>query len=617
MLIFLLGAFYLETTPSDFSDGQWDPLIYVSRRLQVESANPSDSGSVEIYPRFDANRDGYYDLVSSDAMNPAGGVRLWFGSATGYSSSNFRLFPADSGGNCDMADLNLDGWPELIHSGWGDGAGGYCSIYWGSEAAGGPDPANRTQLPNGKAEAVYVYDLDKDSYLDILLGGDDGYLYCYWGSSTGYSPSNYNRVSFNACGHNLEVADFNKDGYPDVVVPAAALFGLTSRFKILWGDNTRNLTDNNVTDISSASGYTHGITLGDFNKDGWLDVVQSKYHRTTGAHEAYIYFNNKTGNWNTTFSTSNMTTINPGDCYGGSAAYDFNGDGWLDLVFFRGIAGEGTQFQLKMYPNTGSSPYFRDQDSIRFGPSAYYTGGFIADFNRDGKPEIFANSGCGWGVQSYVLWGVRLVGASVLYDSTQTLSVVDDHHGGFRECGNVYDRSSYAWYESGIFSHANPQREAILSWISWDSLDVGAQVTMYIRTRWDPVSPWSAWRQVTNGELVNEAPYFPARDIQYQARFGWDNPAWMPWLERVTLETQALDLEEASGDEPGKLTFGSGNGLVWVSWPGHCGQVSLYSADGRRLGLQPLVDGRAEFRGLGPGVYYILVQNETLKVLVR
>ncbi len=613
MLMFLTGAFYLETTPADFRDGQWDPLIYVSRRLQVESANPSDSGAVEIYPRFDANRDGYYDLMSAFATGGASGyIRIWFGSATGYSSGNYWQAQSDSGGNMDMADLNLDGWPELIHSGWGND-GGRCIIYWGSPT--GYSASDTTKLPNGNAEAVYVYDLDKDSYLDILLAGDNGTFYAYWGSSSGYSSGNVSTRSLNTVGHNIEVADLNKDGWPDVVLPTGG--ALITTTTILWGDATpRNLGDNPTwSDNSETWGYCHGITLGDFNRDGWIDILRSRYNRTFTAHTARIYWSN-----NGTFSSSNYTGINPGDCYGGSAAYDFNNDGWLDIVFFRGIAGEGTPFQLKMYPNTGVSPYFRDQDSIPFGPSAYYTGGFIWDFNRDGKPEIFANNGCGWGLESYVLWGVRLVGTSVLIDSTRALPVTDDHHGGFRECGNVYDRSSYAWYESGVFSHANPQREAILSWVSWDNLDVGAQVTMYIRTRWDPVSPWSAWRQVSNGELVNESPYFPARDIQYQARFNWENPAWLPWLERVQLETQALAVEESSGSDASKLTFGSGKGLVWVSWPGHDGDVSLYSADGRRLGLQALINGKAEFTGLSSGVYYIFISGEmplALKVILR
>ena len=610
MLVLLMGAFYLETTPADFRDGQWDPLIYVSRRLQVESVNPSDSGAVEIYPRFDANRDGYYDLLSAVAAGGSGGyIRLWFGSPTGYSSTNYWQTQSDSGGNMDMADLNLDGWPELIHSGWG--TDNRCTIYWGSPT--GYSPSDVTRLPNGNAEAVYVYDLDKDSYLDILLAGDNGTFYVYWGSSSGYSDANRSTRGLNTVGHNIEVADLNKDGWPDVVLPTGSAFA--AEVTVLWGDATpRDLSDNPTWSHIDGTGYAHGITLADFNKDGWIDIVRSGYGPSfLGPPPSKVYFSN-----NGTFSSGNSISLNVGHCYGGSAAYDFNNDGWLDLVFFRGKAGSSNTFQLLMYRNSGVSPYFSDANSTAFGPQQYYTGGFIWDFDRDGKAEIFANNGCGFGLQSYVLWGVRLVGTSVVYDSTQILPMTDDHHGGFRECGNVYDRSSYAWYESGVFSHANLQREAVLSWICWEDIQVGAQVRMYIRTRWDPLSPWSAWRQVNNGELVNESPYFPARDIQYRAEFLWENPAYMPWLERVQLETQALSVEEAAGDLPGNLSYGSGKGMVWVSLPGHEGEVSLYSADGRRLGIQPLVKGRAEFRGLSAGVYYLFIgSGKTGKLVVR
>ncbi|MEO0257604.1 MAG: T9SS type A sorting domain-containing protein, partial [candidate division WOR-3 bacterium] len=67
--------------------------------------------------------------------------------------------------------------------------------------------------------------------------------------------------------------------------------------------------------------------------------------------------------------------------------------------------------------------------------------------------------------------------------------------------------------------------------------------------------------------------------------------------------------------------FGSGNGFIWVSWPKNQADVSLYSADGRRIALKSLHEGRAEFRGLSSGVYYLWVSSpQSLikeKVVVR
>jgi hypothetical protein len=597
LCVALVAGVWIETTPQDFMDGWYDPLLYVSRRLQKEGANPADSGAVEFYARFDANRDGYYDLISADNSGPL--VRLWFGGPTGYQSSNVRYFPVTYGGNCDMADLNLDGWPELIHSGYNSGE---CRIYWGSQAAGGPDPNNYTSLPNGKGEAVFVYDLDRDTYLDVIIAGNFSYtLMVYWGGPGGYSSGNVSTRAFGSyLAHNLEVVDLDKDGYTDIIL--IAHLETPPKIYILWGDGDRNLNNNQLWSDNIQDYYPHGLTVADLNRDGWLDIVLSG---EDDVRTARVYWSD-----NGRFSSANKTVINTNQCYGGSSAWDVNGDGWLDLVFFRG---GGFYLPLLFCLNSRTPPYFRDNDTVKFGLSARHTGGFTYDFNRDGKMDVFANA---YGDYSYVYWGVRSTGS---YDSVQSLPVRDDHHGGFRECGNVYDRSPTAWYESGVFSSTDLQATATISWIAWDSTQVGSEVRMYIRTRRDGSSPWSNWRQVFNGETVFESPYFPARDIQYRAEFRWQNPAWLPWLERVNLETGALyEDEEGKGEQ---LRFGSGKGLVWVSWPNHKAEVYLYSPDGRRAGQASLQKDKVEFRGLNPGVYYLMITGAECsvkeKVLVR
>ncbi len=607
LCVVLVAGFWTETKPQDFIDGQYDPLLYVSRRLQVEGMNPADSGAVEFYARFDANRDGYYDLTGAEEMGEY--VKIFFGSPTGYSDANVRLFPISSGGNCDMADLNLDGWPELIHSGY---LMNQCYIYWGSQTAEGPDPDNFTCLPQKCAEDVFVYDLDKDTYLDVILG-DDGYpalLRVYWGGPGGYSPSVVSTLSVgNGIPHNLEVVDLNKDGYPDIVFPQYA-FPSSSGLSILWGDGDRDLNNNLLWNDTLGWDlfYVHGLTLSDFNNDNWIDIVLTSCHPDASRPKTAVYFSD-----NGSFSRSSRLILTLGPAYGGSSAWDLNHDGWLDLVLFRGA---DLSMPLLILLNKGSPPYFVNADTAQCGLWEKCSGGFIYDFNRDGKTDIFANSAQ---IQNdYVYWGVQPTGT---YDSVQTLSVNNDHHGGFRECGNVYDRSPTAWYESGVFSSANLQSEAVISWIAWDSVQISSVVRMYIRTRRDGSSPWTDWREVSNGETVSESPYFPARDIQYRAEFVWQNPAWLPWLERVEIQTAPLyeDLSEEAKSE--QLRFGSGKGLVWVSWPGKQAEVSLYSADGRMQGQGSLQKGRLEFRGLNAGVYYLWIEaSDGLikeKVLVR
>ncbi|MEO0141609.1 MAG: VCBS repeat-containing protein, partial [candidate division WOR-3 bacterium] len=399
IFIALVAGSWTETTPQDFMDGWRDPLLYVSRRLQVEGSNPADSGAIEFYARFDANRDGYYDVVGADGSGPY--VRLFWGSSTGYSDSDVRLIPATSGGGCDMADLNLDGWTELIHSGNNENA---CKIFWGSESAGGPDPTDFTSLPAEVSEAVFVYDLDEDTYLDIIVSDAwTGLLRVYWGGPGGYDPADSSiRDDLHPHCHNTEVADLNKDGYPDIILPRRPTRGIT----ILWGDGDRDLSNNQVWFHDNAGGMPHGLTLGDFNKDGWLDFAVSS---CVGITETMVYFSDQGS-----FNPGYRTIVHPGVAYGGSAAWDFNEDGWLDLLVYRGEWSGNSPFPLVLYLNTRTPPYFMDQDTVSFGIEANYTGGFIYDFDGDGKTDIFANA---LGSSSYVYWESRQVAHMIAFRS--------------------------------------------------------------------------------------------------------------------------------------------------------------------------------------------------------
>ncbi|MGC8894091.1 MAG: FG-GAP repeat domain-containing protein [candidate division WOR-3 bacterium] len=614
LCVALVAGSWTETRPQDFLDGVYSDLLYVSRRLMVEGANPSDSGAVEFVPRFDANRDGYPDLFSSAYIGYK--ARIWFGGPNGYSQSLYREYPTpvQYAGNCDMADLNLDGWPEfVVASGWSIPGPSSSRLFWGSAGSGGPDPNTWLNLTTTKCEALYIHDLDKNTYLDLIFGAEETLtsLRVFWGNPAGYSLDSSTTVGSRGwVSHNIEVADLNKDGYRDLIMTQSKVgTGQDSGgVWILWGDNTpRNFSDNPSQTLLNLGMDWHGITVADLNNDGWLDIVVSRWAVTSAV--SVVYFSNAGS-----YSPANSITLPTSTCFGGSAAYDIDGDGWLDLVFFRGY---NANLPVLIWHNSGAWPYFAVGDTARIGRQLTYAAGICGDFNCDGKPDIFANSGD----TSFVFWGVQINGAC---DSVQKLSMMPgdyDHHGTFREPGNVYDRSGMEWYESGVFSEANLQAETRISWIAWDSVQAGSELRMYIRTRWDGSSPWSSWRQVTNGETVSEAPYFPARDIQYRAEFRWRNPAWLPWLERVNLSTSPLSSEEAASGSEGALRFGSGNGLVWVSWPGRDADVSLYSADGRRVGSKALVEGRVEFRGLRSGVYYLWVENQDKvvkeKVLVK
>ncbi len=506
-----------ESNWQDFIDGEIDPSLYVSRRAQYES----DSGCVEFFARFDVDNNGFYDLGCSDDSGPY--LRLYRGTPFGYFNDSVLLYPVPAAGNIDLADLNLDGWAELIHSGWNTG---YATIYWGTPT--GPSSTNTTTLPyQGNSEAVSVYDLDRDTYLDILIGSSNGKIYIYWGSSTGYSQGNRYEIDVQyMAGHNIEIGDFDKDGWGDITI---ALWTHNENPVIYWGPGRH---EREIVWLPHFHNNSHGATVADFNRDGWLDIVYQGYDAVL---TSYIYFGSPMG-----FSTNNRTSVDPGKCYGGSAAVDWNYDGWLDLVYLRGNWYDGGTWKPRVYINTGTSPYFTDANSYELGDLVFNgSGGFVADFNFDGNLDIFINNMLRQD-SSYVLWGPN-------YTDKKGLPINWDHHGVWREPGNIYDRSFSAFYYSSILdvgpdSVVGPGN---ISWVAYEPPESEVHIALRGGNTPTPDSTWTNFYNAANGGLL-PGQAIGHRYLQYRATLEYFRPCYLPHLEKISIATQPVQVSDVA-----------------------------------------------------------------------
>jgi len=496
---------WVETTHADFADGVVDPEMYVSLR----AAREPDSGCVEFFSRFDVDNNGYYDLACSDDSGP--NLTLYMGSSSGYSPGYRLIYPVTSGGNEDMADLNLDGHSELIQSGW---RMGHTIIYWGTPD--GPSPTDTTELDySGQGEDVNVYDLDKDAYLDIILGSSDGNLYIFWGSPSGYSSANCTQIYLGySLGHNIEIADFDRDGWGDI---ALSTWTFDQDPIIYWGPNR---TPRETVWLPGRWNNFHGISVADLDKNGWLDIVYTGYDTVV---TSYVYFGSDSG-----FRADCRTEIHPGQCYGGSAIMDFNDDSWLDIVYLRGNWINGGMWKPNIYLNTLSGPRFSDANRIELGEHDYNaSGGFIADFNYDGIQDIFVNNMMPHD-SSYVLWGpdyVRRTG----------LPAHNDHHGVFREPGNVYDRSLTAFYTSSVFD-AGPESCAvngISSWVAFEPPLSHVSVSFHTGNTPEPDSTWTEFGTVNASGGPIPGSCLGGRYMQYRVTFSYQRPCYLPYLEKI------------------------------------------------------------------------------------
>ena len=274
----------------------------------------------------DVNNDGRPDIVGVSTDNQHIVVFLNNGNGTFGPGHQYQagLNPSEIA----IGDLNGDGFADLAITLHGsttlqdgqlavllnDGQGGF----------GQPQVYTTGLNPNG----VVIADFNKDGYNDVAVV-NYGYEYnnvspypgsamIFEGSATGALILSQT-VKLGPQAGLLTVGDFNGDGYPDLAINV--INGNDQRpgvFTVLWNDQGRF---DRVTNWP-AQGYNAGISAGDFNQDGYVDLAVTSLD--TG--DVVIYFNDGNGE----FVPSEKIFVPDGSA--NTVVGDFNGDGRLDLA---------------------------------------------------------------------------------------------------------------------------------------------------------------------------------------------------------------------------------------------------------------------------------------------
>ncbi|MFC2149136.1 FG-GAP-like repeat-containing protein [Candidatus Auribacterota bacterium] len=337
----------------------------------------------------DINSDGYPDIVLSSYYNETFNTnsKIYWGAETSPYTTNTNIATKGQYGNA-VADLNSDGYQDIVFATFKGGPGMFDAnsfVYWGAATA---PYTTKTEMPTHGAYGCSIADLNDDGHLDIVFankrntaGAFNINSYIYWGAE---SDPYVSKSELSTNGANASsVGDLNKDGYLDVVFSSGA--GLNSF--IYWGAASNSFTSKTEMPTTAAL----GSSVADLNNDGYLDIV---FTNTGNPKNSYIYWGDESEPY------TSKTDFITNDGYGNSIG-DLNCDGYLDIV----VSGYITNSYI--YWGAETNPYTSTTELSALGSRVNALG----DLNKDGYVDIVFSrlykSDGGYNQNSYIYWGAE------------------------------------------------------------------------------------------------------------------------------------------------------------------------------------------------------------------
>lgn len=285
-----------------------------SYAMHVIRANPIYAEFTTDMQAEDVDGDGDFDIIVGDNNGPNN--VMWFENPVknhpaGTTSdpkvgSNWLSHTIGShqswAHDIETGDFNGDGRLDIITSG-----NGYTHLWIQNTPLEWTD----VNLSSLAGQGVSPGDIDRDGNLDIATPSG-------WLRNPG-DPVSGNWVRYpitNTSGDEVAVGDLNNDGRLDIMTIDAH-----NRAAFAWFEAPATPTSSNWTRrVIDASMGAHHPEVGDFNNDGWLDILAG-----LELQDLSIYLNN--GGSPPTFTKQQIDTVAAHNARLG----DLNGDGLLDI----------------------------------------------------------------------------------------------------------------------------------------------------------------------------------------------------------------------------------------------------------------------------------------------
>jgi len=345
----------------------------------------------------DVNNDGYPDIY----LNPEfDGSRTLF---LGNISHSFQY--QTIGGpfrycrsNC-FTDINNDFYMELYESNYLGTSWGANLLFLNNVSSFINISASSGTNYTGEGQGTVSFDYNNDGYLDLFLSNGIGgveydILFENNGDSTFTDVSNLVGINYQANGQHVASGDINNDGLMDLYV-----VNFNNPNNLLIASISPPDSQVTYTDIATqagvdVSGRFFAADFGDFNNDGWLDIILA------GLDSSKLFLNNGNNSFQDISTISGVENIISMDI----ALFDCDQDGLLD-VFLAG-SHRSPRSNNVLLKNNNDLTF---SDITNLAGLDVETIGYcaMADYNLDGFPDI-------------ALAGQGLVPASQFYHNNGT-----------------------------------------------------------------------------------------------------------------------------------------------------------------------------------------------------
>lgn len=268
---------------------------------------------------------------------------------------------------CAVSDYDNDGDADFFLSGYRTGA-----LFRNAGDGTFKDVTAQSglKLPPKWWTAVTFADFDRDGHADLYVGaycvfGPDSLQYCVLhqnGVKTSCRPIDY-EADKGHCFRNrgdgtfedvtrrwgLEktqgktlgavVADYDADGWPDLYLANDEL--PADLFRNMKGKGFQNVAVETGTAFSEGGDLMGGMGVdwGDYDNDGWLDLVVGTFE----SEKKPLFRSLEGKSFEFASGTAGILPATYPDVVFGSLLFDYDNDGWLDLLFVNGHTADNIQ----------------------------------------------------------------------------------------------------------------------------------------------------------------------------------------------------------------------------------------------------------------------------------